>query len=69
MDFVSSHHSRRYPVRYSLPKMSEKRLDFIEHDEAGNVTATYVSSPENSEGMSRVDVIVCSNDFCARYNT
>ncbi|KAI7718038.1 DUF647-domain-containing protein [Hortaea werneckii] len=38
--------------------MSEKRLDFIEHDEAGNVTATYVSSPENSEGMSRVDVIL-----------
>ncbi|KAI7326964.1 DUF647-domain-containing protein [Hortaea werneckii] len=49
--------------------MSEKRLEFIERDEAGNVTATYVSSPENSEGMSRVDVIVCSNDFCTRYST
>ncbi|RMZ30218.1 hypothetical protein D0859_05694 [Hortaea werneckii] len=38
--------------------MSGKRLEFTEHDEAGNVTATYISSPENSEGLSRVDVIL-----------
>ncbi|KAI7712967.1 hypothetical protein KC353_g7878, partial [Hortaea werneckii] len=38
--------------------MSENRLEFTEHDEAGNVTTTYVSSPDDSKGMSRIDVIL-----------
>ena len=39
--------------------MSEKTLEIIESDEAGNVTATYVQSVVNQDGESRVDVVVC----------
>ncbi|KAK6388159.1 hypothetical protein LTR65_008167 [Meristemomyces frigidus] len=36
----------------------EKRLEVTEHDEAGNVTATYISTPTDTKGTSRVDVIL-----------
>lgn len=38
--------------------MAEKRLEITERDEAGNITATYVSSPTDTKGTSRVDVVV-----------
>ena len=40
--------------------MAEKEIDFgiEESDEAGNVTATYVQSPTDQEGLSRIDVVV-----------
>ena len=37
--------------------MAEIHFEIAEHDDAGNVTATYVSS-STDVGVSRVDVIV-----------
>ncbi|KAK5114972.1 hypothetical protein LTR85_010010 [Meristemomyces frigidus] len=38
--------------------MADKRFEITEHDDAGNITATYVSSPTNTKGTSRVDIIL-----------
>lgn len=38
--------------------MVKERLEIIETDEAGNVTATYVQSSTDREGISRIDSIV-----------
>lgn len=38
--------------------MAKERFEIAEHDEAGNITATYVASPTDTKGTSRVDVIV-----------
>lgn len=36
-------------------------IEIEESDEAGNLTATYVQSASDNEGLSRVDVIVSSH--------
>lgn len=40
--------------------MTDKKVDFEieECDEAGNITASYVQSPTDQDGLSRIDVIV-----------
>ncbi|KAK5138337.1 hypothetical protein LTR08_003398 [Meristemomyces frigidus] len=38
--------------------MAQKSFEITEHDDAGNITATYVSSSTDSKGVSRVDVIL-----------
>lgn len=38
--------------------MAEKQVEVEECDEAGNVTATYIQSATDQDGMSRIDVIV-----------
>ncbi|KAK3710071.1 hypothetical protein LTR37_010502 [Vermiconidia calcicola] len=38
--------------------MAEKQLEITEHDDAGNITATYVQSAASQSGASRVDVIL-----------
>lgn len=59
----SSSASSRIPRRSTMNKdcgeVMEKRIEIVERDDAGNVTATYIQTPAGQNNKNnRVDVVV-----------